>query len=377
MEIEPDGFIGGVMAVEGITDATVTLHGQRGCRKGLLISEMCMPRPERDRLVDVPYYAGHRTVPYSCMTFRDYYGESGRRISEAIRYVSTEGYELNIVLCSPGLSMIGDDLATIPEGTMVYDRDGLDCGCAEGYDRMTRDIITHLASDVDDVIPDSIAILGLSIMHKDWRTVRQEFTKYLTDAGHTVVSVPGAGCTVQELRDCTRAEYAVILDPDHCALTADLLSREHGVKIISTGCAPIGFDAVANLYEAIGDATGHRLTHGFRMLDKTRGRAYESIVASGRELIGTTYSINASESVSSPLSRWLETSFGMVSAEGVPDVLFASGDRVISELESGRCRKGVDIGFPSSSRVDFQRSPVMGLDGSLYLLDRLFNRRSC
>ena len=46
MHLEPSGFIGAAMAVQGIKDATIVLHGQNGCRKGLLPSQSLLVRTE-------------------------------------------------------------------------------------------------------------------------------------------------------------------------------------------------------------------------------------------------------------------------------------------------------------------------------------------
>lgn len=377
MNTDPDGFIGSIMAVEGIPDATVVLHGQRGCRKGLLQSESCLLRPDRDRLVDVPYYAGNRTVPYSCMTTNDFNGTSSGRLADAMRYVSGEDYSLRVLLCSPSVSVVADDLSGYSDdNTLVVDRDCLEGDCHHGFDTMIRMILEHLVPDDADIVPGTVNLIGLSIMHKDWRTVRQEITRFLRDAGLEVVSAPGAGSNVDELRASGVAEYCVVMTPEYCPETSEFYGL-HGSKIITTGRSPVGFDAVLELYRAIERETGRGLDHGIRMLNMNRRRAYESILASGTDLIGTTFRVEATPSIADTLSEWLETSVGMVVTEGVPDVLFASGDRArIAELTGG-CRKGVDIGFPSSRGIDISAAPVLGASGAMYILDRLFNRLSC
>lgn len=374
MRTEPDGFIGAAMAIQGIPDATILLHGQKGCRKGILLSESCMPRSERDRQIDSPFYAGTRGSPYTCVTIDDYNGTSSHRLSEAMSHVSSEDYALKVLVSSPGVSIIGDDLSPhSDERTIVCDRDLFDGTCAHGFDRMMSVALEHLMPSDADIIPGTVNLLGLSVMHKDWRTVRQEMSKFLRDAGLEVVSSPGAGSTSAELTKATTAEYSIVLSPEHCTETSELLNKR-GSTIISTGDCPIGFDAILDLYRSIEVSTGCRMDHGRRMLTMNRKRAYESIIASGKNLLGMTYQVFAEPSVSRALSEWLESSFGMVPSSGRPDILFAPGDHALLAERSGECAKGIDIGFPSSSRTDFSKAPVIGIDGALYLLDRMFNR---
>ena len=260
---------------------------------------------------------------------------------------------------------------------MVLDTDRLsDRGCV-GFDQCIRDILEGLHPEKGETVEGGVNILGLSIMHKDWYSFRHELGHFLKDAGLKVVCPVGAGCTVDELRRSVNASFNIVVDPAYSAITSRFYSERYCIPSVSIGCCPIGFDATEEFMHVVGDAAGTPLSHGLSMVRKAKRRAYGSITASGKRLVGKTFDIVAEETTRAPLGDFLRDSFGMVEDSDRPDYLFAPGDIALLEQRSGNCGKGVDIGFPSSSTSDFLKKPLMGIEGTMYLLDSLFNRRAC
>ena len=285
-----------------------------------------------------------------------------------------------MLFTSPGLSIVGDDClraaraSGVGESIISFDPDQLGSGCPEGFDSVVRAAVERTVPDRAETIPGTVNVLGLSIMHKDWRCVKQEIGHLLGKAGLKVLSFPGAGSTLEDLHASASAEFNIILCPEHCTKTAAFYAEKFGIPAVSTGESPVGFDAFERFYREVSDVTGHETEHGFQMLKNSRRRAYECILASDEDLTGLSYRIDSVPSTADPLGRWLESSLGMVLAAGRPDVLFAPGDDALFAERSGRCGTGIDIGFPSSACVDFSKAPVMGLDGAMYILGSLFNR---
>lgn len=379
MPIEPDGFTGAAMAVQGISDATVVLHGQRGCRKGLLSCHRLMPRSWEGIDIASLRYGFEPEVPYTGLTSYDYSGDSAHKLEDTLEGVSLDGYSLKVLMSSRGASLVGDDCAGIVErlgmsrDTVVCEQDSFGDDCAQGFDVMVSDLVRRLAVRDDESVPGTVLLIGLSIMHKDWRAVVQEAGHLMKSGGLHVVAALGAGCTVSNIAAAGRAEYAVGMCPEYCGRTAKIL-EELGLHTVVPKEAPVGFNATERFYETVSEATGHRTRHAFEMVAKMKRRAYDAITASGKDLIGKTFSVKAVDSVRNPLTEWLEDSFGMVECSESPDFLFADGMTARRHQLSGRCSKGIDIGFPSPSGAEFMKSPIFGLDGALYLMDRLFNR---
>lgn len=375
MHLEASGFIGAAMAVQGIRDATVVLHGQNGCRKGLLTSQQMLVRTdERDQR----FYGKDKAIPYSNIRPEDYYKGTIQKLEAVMEHVDSEGYGLKVVMCSPGISLVGDDCRNVVASdgsTMILDTDELPLGCAEGFDACIRSIVEHLSPEKGERIPKGVNIIGTSIMHKDWSSYIHELGHLLKDAGFRVVCVLGAGCTTKDIVESVNASYNIVVDPSYSRMTEEFYASEYGIPSVSIGECPIGYDAIERLFMRIQEVTGTLPEHGMGMLKKSKRRAYEGIFASGKNMRGRTFSIIADGSTKRPLKMWLEDSFGMVECDDHPDYLFASGNIAMLEQASGGCGRGVDIGFPSSSGSDFLKKPLMGLEGCMYLLDALFNRR--
>ncbi|MBE6521365.1 MAG: hypothetical protein E7Z68_09785, partial [Thermoplasmata archaeon] len=358
---EPDGITGAAAAIQGIRDMRLLLHGQNGCRKGLLPLERCIPS-------DGP------AIPYTDVSPADYYGGTVIKLERSLDALSGEG--LVAVLETPALTLIGDDvegMAKSRKGCIRLDTDSLGNDIGTGFDSTIVSVLDHLTPERSGIIDNGVNILGLSVTHKDWRTVQMEMGHLLKNAGLRLVSVVGADCTLGDLRDSVRSRFNIVVDPEFCSRTVGFYEAM-GVETVGIGCQPIGFDRVEDLYRAVSEATGRRTSHAFEMLAKYRRRAYDGIKAYSKSLVGKTYAIDASVSVSDPLSCWLETSFDMVADEfGRPDYLFTSGPKAFLEQASGGCGKGVAVRYPHR-KYDFVKSPIMGLDGAMYLLDALLNR---
>ncbi|MCQ2085475.1 MAG: nitrogenase component 1, partial [archaeon] len=147
--------------------------------------------------------------------------------------------------------------------------------------------------------------------------------------------------------------------------------KDNGTKGISFGCSPVGFDSVEGFYRNITEKTGGEFSLVMERLSRMKDRAYRCVIASSMDLRGRTFCVSAPPSIKDPLSKFLEESFGMLHAEERYEYLFAEGNRCVMEKASGRCPRCIDIGFPSN-KVDFNRNPVLGMYGTMYLLDSLF-----
>ena len=248
---EPDGITGAVAAIQGIRDVRLLLHGQNGCRKGLLPLERCMPGDG---------------IPYTDVSPADYYGGTAPKLERSLDALSGEG--LVAVLETPALTLIGDDvegMARSREGCIRLDTDSLGNDIGTGFDSAIVSVLDHLAPERSETIENGVNILGLSVAHKDWRAVRMEMGHLLKSAGLRLVSVVGAGCTLGELRDSVRSGFNIVVDPEFCSRTVGFYEAM-GVETVGIGCQPVGFDRVDDLYRAVSEATGRRTSHAFEML---------------------------------------------------------------------------------------------------------------
>ena len=370
------GLTGAVFAVEGISDATAFLHGQNGCRRPLTETQKLFPRPERLSIKDRPEYSGCCTVPFSKVDHSDYSGGSYVKLKKALDAVSQDGYSLVAIFTSSGLSIIGDDVpravreSGLEDIAMIADEQDLQDGFGEGFDLMMSGILERHAAPSEDKDDDAAVVVGLGISQKDWMSVREEMDRTLDSMGIGCVCYLGAGCSTDEIRRSMSARYCIDLCPDLTSETRRFYEGR-GAEIVSIGCSPVGFDAVERLYRQLEEVTGKDASGPMETLDRYMKRAYRSMLAVDRDMSGIPFCVDAMESISRPLASFLEDSFGMVRSDDAYDVLFADGYRCRAESRTGLCKKCIDLGYPTD-KVDFSRAPIIGLDGTMHILDSLF-----
>lgn len=411
MMVRPDGFIGSVMAIEGISDATVLMHGPDGCRKNLtVLSSKCYPR--RDDSVDAytPYYSGMSRIPCTGVVSTDYIFGSYGKVSDALSFLAGRDTGLVAVIPTPGAALIGDDCgkavseAKMDGRALVMESDLGSTPLGHGIDRTLATVVSHLAERSEHV-RGTVNLIGLSILMKDWPTVVEEFTHILGLMGLEVVCTLGAGSSVDDIRRSGSAEFCVVICPEYARETVEAY-RGLGVPSVDIGVSPVGFEATIEWICSVADATGRDPMDALAYVDGFRRRAFSCMSASRTSVRGWSFSIDGEASVVYPLTRWLsedllmcpsavtvcpggseasmESLSAFLAAGGFDDVLgsehpsfsdalLCAGNTARLEQAAKRCRKGIDISFPSISNVDFRRSPVFGPSGVMYILDRLMN----
>ncbi|AMK14497.1 nitrogenase component 1 type oxidoreductase [methanogenic archaeon mixed culture ISO4-G1] len=412
--VKPDGFIGTVMAAEGIADSTTLLHGPDGCRKNLsVLSNKVFPRDNCCKFdMGTPYYHNMPRLPCTGIISTDYIVGAQGKLSDALRFVSQYEDNMITVVSSPGASLIGDDVnkAINDSGfeslALALDSSLISKSCGYGMDRTLEKIADFIIKDARPTVKDTVNILGLNVLSKDWQTVRKELDEILGSLGLKVTCYLGAGCTVDEIRRSASAEFNVILSPEYSKETASYYKRRFGIPAICLGYAPVGFDAIKEFIDLICERTRKDPKPARDYLGAYMQRAYRCMRSARIEVKGRTFAIDADPSTAYPLTKWLYESLAMVPVSirsngedcgplehslstfleqnhlgncldsEVPDFvdcMICDGNTAKLYELSKHCRRGVDVCFPSIQNVDFRESPVLGCRGAMYLLDRIMN----
>ena len=412
MMVRPDGFIGAVMAIEGIADAQVLLHGPDGCRKNLtVLSKHCFPRGRRTGAGE-QFFKGLSRIPCTDVVSSDYIFGSYGKVVKALDSLKSCGAGLIAVIPTPGAALIGDDCyrAIRESGTedlaFVLDASPKGGPLSHGFDRAICEAVRRTAAPKGDRRKDAVVLLGVSILMKDWTAVVDEFSELLSLMGLEVVCVPGAGSSSEEIANSVDAEYGIVLCPEYAVLTSELYESGYGVRIVSLGYSPIGFDATLAWINKVAECTGKDPSAALEKIHRSMIRAFRCMEAASPRIAGVEFSVDAEASIAYPMVRWLMESFSMMPSgitmppggstesmealsayleskgighvigkeDGSPsDVVLRDGNTARLMQSSGRCLKGIDISFPSITNVDFTPSPIFGASGALYLLDRLMN----
>ncbi len=414
MIVKPDGFIGTVMAAEGIADSTTLLHGPDGCRKNLsVLSSKVFPRePIKGMNISTPYYHSMPRVPNTGIISTDYIVGAQGKLSDALGFVGKYEKNMICVVCTPGASLIGDDVEKAIRdsgvGCMVLSLDSslISRSCGEGMDETLAKIAGQVIEAPGERVEGTVNVLGLTVLTKDWTSVRKELDEILGLMGLKVACYLGAGCTTDDIRASASAEFNIVLSPEYSRVTSQLYGDRFGIPSIGLGYAPVGFDAMLDLIDVIANATGKDPEKARDYVHQYMGRAYRCMLSTRINVRGRSFIIDADPSVAYPLTVWLFKTLSMVPAcirfngesdEEIQSKLSAFleennlqnclgaevpefSDLVICDGNTARmyqmakhCRKGIDICFPSIQNVDFRESPVLGCRGAMYLLDRIMN----
>lgn len=418
MRSVPDGLTGAIMAVEGISDSCVLLHGPGGCRiRHMVHSSATYPREGRIFDIDYsePYFYGYPRVPATYLDEYDYINGAFYKLREGLEAVRQRSPGLVAVLNSPGAGLIGDDIRK------AMDEGGFECPnvfleCPTSSTPMPNSVGSTLRSVMESLAPvrgnvrnGTVVLLGLSIIDKDWMSAREELSGYLTDMGLEIICCPGAGSSTAELLASVDAEFAVVVCPEMCEGLSEFYS-DIGVTVIrSEAGAPVGLDSTEAWVSKVAEVTGRDPAEALARISGCRARVRERFYGmryNSARIRGLTFSIAGTASVVRPLTEWLYRFLAMAPAAvtcddgGDPDEVFALkefldfvgyGEAYGLEPEAGcdvvlcdgitsctmalngGCRIGIPIGYSSMGLDDMIPRPVYGTGGVLYILDEILH----
>ncbi len=415
MRTLPDGLTGAIMAVEGISDAAVMLHGPGGCRiRHMVLSTAVYPREDPDRGSFTPYYYGYPRVPSTYLDEYDYINGAFYKSEEGLETIGSRSPSLIAVIDSPGASLIGDDhdrairdndlggiamRITIPTASVP---------APEACGKTLEEVMEFLDPPERVERKGTVNILGLSLMDKDWRAAREELEDIVQSMGLEVICVPGAGSSVKEMVDSVNAEFNIVVCPEMCSGLLEWYERRGVGTIRSPAGAPVGFDATEAWIKAVAEATGKDPTEALRKVKRCRGLVYERFTGmryNALRIRGLSFSIAGTASIVRPLTEWLyrylamapeavkaddggdpeevqailefleDTGFGYAwDREPVPSgVVLCEGVTALTMKIAGQCMAGIPIGYSSMGLDDILPRPVYGTRGALFILDEILH----
>ncbi len=414
----PDGFVGAVMAVESIDDAVTFLHGPGGCRVRFMVySSAVFPRVTLEENDDyfVPYFYGYPRVPATFLDEYDYINGAFYKLEEGLPIADMKDPKLIVVINSPGAGLIGDNHekaikeAGLQDKAIYMDEALVSTPMTMGYDHTLREILEHLAPVRTEVEKDTVNLLGMTVLDKDWSAAVEEFKENLESMGLRVRSVPGAGATIDELKDSLNAEYCVVVCPEACSSLCEFYGSKGLTVIRSDAGAPVGFDATEEFYRNIGKVTGKDPSIPISKVDKARNKIYQKFVGmkyNAFRIKGLRFSVAGIASVVRPLTEWMFTylatapiavdvdpgadaeevrrlkeflasidysdSFGIEPKKG-SNIVLCEGITALTMKVNGDCDIGIPIGHSSMGLDDVIPRPIYGVQGAMYILDEILH----
>ena len=414
----PDGFVGAVMAVESISDAVAFLHGPGGCRVRFMVhSGAVFPRVrlEENDSFYIAYFYGYPRVPATYLDEYDYINGAYYKLEEGLPIVGDKEPGLIVIINSPGAGLIGDNHeraireAGLEDRAIFMDESLVSIPMTQGYDHTLLEIMKHLDPKKERTDKDTVNIIGITVMDKDFKAALEEITENIESMGLKVRCAPGAGADLSDLKDSVNSEYCVVVCPEACQ---DLMEfyRAAGLKIIrSEAGAPVGFDAVESFYKTIAEATGKDASVPLSKVAKARDKIYQKFVGmryNALRIKGLKFSAAGIASVIRPLTEWMYSylatapvavdvdpgsdqleidrlkaflesidygqSFGVEPKIG-SDIVLCEGITAVTMRLNGECRIGVPIGHSTMGLDDVIPRPIYGIQGALYILDEILH----
>lgn len=418
MRTLPDGFNGAIMAVESISDAIAFLHGPGGCRvRHMVHSTAVFPREDPKDIAgySIPYFYHYPRVPATYLDEHDYINGASYKVLEGLPIAASKKPSLIVIINSPGAGLIGDnhektirDLELDPK-ILHMDESLVSMPFTVCYGHTLRAIAEKLNPIRNNPQKNTVNIIGLTILDKDWRDAKDELCNLVESMGLKVISTPGAGASVSEIRESVNSEYSIIVCPETCDGLLEFY-ESHGVKTIrSSAGAPVGFDATEKWILSIAEETGMDPAPALDIIRRAKDRVFDKFIGTkynSLRIKGLTFSIAGTASVVRPLTEWLynylamapiavsldpgadetevesiknfldsigySNSFNKEPKEG-SGVVLAEGITAYTMALNGGCRIGIPIGYSSMGLDDIIPRPVYGVQGALYILDKILH----
>lgn len=418
--IEPDGLTGALLALEGIEDAAVLLHGPTGCRgHHSAMSERAFPRDIAEERLNYAerFYFGQPRIPTTYLDGDDFVFGAGEKLAEAVRTVLSRKPGILAVVNSPSAALIGEDIrqsllearAHVP--CVSIEMPSISRPMAHGYQQAILAVLESLDLPRRAVRPGTVSLIGLSLAHRHWEGSLAELRRLLALCGIEVLCAPGAGSPTDEWFSLPSAACHIVVHDEYAdRIVPWLTNRLGGAAVFPQMGAPIGFEATEQWLTSVAHAVGADPSAALEDVRERRRRVSRHlgrISCIGSALKGMTCSIHADASIALPLSVFLYDYLGILpvsvaapgcsnscqggklkeflSKIGCPeawqadwetsgaDFLFSDGHRVNQRLSAGYREGGVELILPLGREVDFTQKSLLGAEGAACLVERIVN----
>ncbi len=420
--VQADGFTGVLLACESIFDGSVILHGPTGCRgHHSAFSERAFPRdssPEKLNFFE-PFYFGQPRIPTTYLDGDDFVFGAREKLVQAIKEVLKRNPSLIAVVNSPGAALIGDNIVqcTAEAGVQipcaVIEMPAFSCLLAEGYQQGLMAVLQSLGLPAQPHAEKTVALIGLSIVHRHWSGSIGELRRLLALCGIEVVCAVGAGSAVADYLRIPRASCYAVVHDEYADKIVPWLVKQYGGRAVAGALgAPVGFTATEAWVKAVAgalDADPNPALEDIRMQRRHVSRLINQVTGAAAQLKGMSFAVKADPSIALPLVRWLYEYLGMypVSVEIIdypattlamqlrtwlesigcgdawqkswqnsqPDLLFAEGEESAQSRVTGSCGV-VDLMLPVGPCLDVVPKTMLGVVGSAWLIEWILRELS-
>ncbi len=342
-------------------------------------------------------------------------------VTQELQRMLDEGSKPSILLIesSCSLSLIGDDLAgmarklALPFPVVTLDCGGMVGGFAAGYVKAALKTLELLLPQNIDVQPMAVNILGQTDFYLQGAADTGELKRLLQLAGYSVLCTPGSECSVEELKQLGAAALNIVTNTELGLELAEYLHKRYGTPYIVAGL-PYGLQGTLAWMRKINEALP---ATSMQTLEAEAATQSSYLLSRNNEAVALWGSLWFDEVVvSAPATQalclaqalrteWTDIGKLSVICQQAPakeltcdtaDAVYTVGeddaaisnclktcDNVLllaSSSESSvlyrreRCNfTSCNIAYPANDEVFIVQQPMVGLSGSGYMLQRLWN----
>ncbi len=314
------------------------------------------------------------------------------------------------------VSLVGDDMQGIADRAglpwPVYAMDGggllgsFEAGFAAASLRVEKEMKPGARKEK------SVNVLGLSTVHMKGREDAAEISSLLSEAGISVLSMPGAGSSWEEIMDAPCAALNVVVRDELGLSLARQMEKDFGIPHLSVGL-PYGTDGtpawLAKICETLGVAMPVSLQEKANRLKEfllRKGNNLESlwgplwfdeilISAPPSEALGIAETVRGEWADTAKLILHLQVKSEKTTPAADVIRQVSEGDAAMKQdyeewqgglvLSSshetqqlrrmGKSFAAVHVALPSADEVHFSDSPLCGLRGAAYLYENIWNAK--
>lgn len=405
---EPEGLMGILLAFEGVKNAETILNGPTGCKfHPSSVSEAVYRRKGsfNPMVFSGEFHFCQPRIPCTYLGGYDYITGSKDRLDRLFEEVNNSHPSLIGIVNSPGASLIGESLNVSEKSVPLVkiETPAYSKSLGEGFQ---EGLITIL----EKIKPNSgkrkgcINLLGISVWHLNWEDSINDLTALLNLCGIEVIASAGAGWSVDDIKSSGGAELNVVIHDEFGSRVGSWYEKNCGIPCISPE-VPVGFDALENWLKEICSMLGKDAAPALEVIKSKRRKVFRELSAMEERKVlpkGRTFSIAADGSLAFPVLKFLYEYLGMVPAavcvedekwsgrissylldkglqasENVfntaADIFIGDGNTLSALLFRETVRSGIAVESPGIRQIEIREEPVLGLNGTLRLLDGVLN----
>jgi len=411
----PEGMLGELIALEGVRDAVSIIHGPTGCK---YYPASCSESQFRTRDIDGArtfdpfmyngeFFFCQPRVPCTYLDGRDYIMGTGDKLRRLLSVVESTKPGMIGIINSPGASLIGEELSSLDSRIPLVriEMPGYSKPIGDGF----QDALLKILKTFKQIPHDrkgTVNLIGISIWHLNWEDSVDDLIELLALCDIEVNVIIGAGWNTEEISHVTDASANLVINPEYCENVVKWMESEYGIPyLVPDHNGLMSFDGLENWIVSVCEFLKKNPDAALDAIKANRIRSAQVLNGLDKMRLlprGHTFSVSADASIVDSVVRFLYEYLGMipvaVEIDGNPkysdideyleknniqasgdvfntpaDILISNANLISSMKSRNMILEGIEVSRPTGKIASIAREPVIGLYGTVRLLDSVLN----